>query len=290
MIRGDSMEQQVNAQRRIFTVDSFEYGVAFGQHHPWEGSDPRGIFGLHLEDRGSMIAMRSRYALDKNNRLSAFERHLSRLERQGVLSESTVLFGVVTDPFFPFEGKFDASMKFLELFTRYTPKALIVQTRSPLSVIAMPVFKSLGDRALVNVYLETTDDEVRKACTPHLPRCEERISLARTLHRFGVPVGIQIHPLFPTIGVEGKYGEMVALFQEISSYVKVSSWDEYTHGSSAMRARTRVAAVIEERFGAAWLSSTPKKELMDAIATHAPTLLATPRMLPSSSLERVVAA
>src|SRR5262249_31563161 len=104
-----------------YTVDSFANGIAFGQHKIEANQDPREYYALRLEDDTELVRLRSRYALDRKNPLAELERNLQRLSKQGVLRSATIYFGVTTDPFFPFEAKFDASMRFLELFKKYTP-------------------------------------------------------------------------------------------------------------------------------------------------------------------------
>ncbi len=181
----------------FYSVDSFANGIAFGQQKLPDGADRRDYFTLRLRDDTELIRLRSRYCLHKENPLYELELHLMRLSRQGILSRSVIYFGTTTDPFFPFEGKFDASMKFLELFKRYTPGQLIVQTRSPLLVIAMPVLKKLGQHVSVTLGVETNIDEVSRRYTPTLPRVSERLQCARALRRFGVEVTLQVAPVLP---------------------------------------------------------------------------------------------
>jgi DNA repair photolyase len=196
------MEKEQTASRQqgfsiTYTVDSFADGIAFGQHRLEEGQDPRDFYGLRLKDEADLVRLRSRYVLHRSNPLHELESHLMRLSRQGVLASSVIYLGVSTDPFFPFEGKFDGSMKFLELFQRYTPGLLIVQTRSPLIVIAMPVLKRLGARASVTIGLETPDEEAVRRYTPGFPRVADRLKTATALRRFGVEVSFQVSPVLP---------------------------------------------------------------------------------------------
>ena len=182
---------------RTYTVDSFSNGISFGQSKSEAGIDPRDAFGLHFEDEGDLSKLRSRYVLKKNNPLQELEKHLLRLSQRGTLAGSTIYFGTTTDPFLPFEGKFDASMRFLELFTKYRPGLLVVQTRSPLIVIAMPVLKRLGKHVSVTMGLETCDESAACRYTPAFPRVEERLKTCQALRHFGLEVGIQVSPLLP---------------------------------------------------------------------------------------------
>lgn len=190
-------EEQTYDKPVMYTVDSFSNGIAFGQHKLEEGQDPREVYSLRLRDDVEMIRLRSRYALHKERPLYELERHLMRLSRQGILRSAIIYFGTTTDPFFPFEGKFDASMKFLELFRRYTPGMLHVQTRSPLIVLALPVFKALGKHVSVTIGLESCLEDSVQRYTPGLPRVEERLKTAAALRKFGIEVMLQVHPVLP---------------------------------------------------------------------------------------------
>jgi DNA repair photolyase len=160
---------------------------------------------------GESPKLRSRYLLNRVNPLWELEKHLMRLSRQGVLGTSTIYFGTTTDPFFPFEGKFDASMKFLSLFERYAPGLLVVQTRSPLLVIAMPVLKKLQHRAAVTIAIETPMEEMVRRYTPGFTRVEERLRAATALRRFGIEVTLQVAPLLPY----GDWKRDAAAFAEV---------------------------------------------------------------------------
>lgn len=195
------MERENASQRqcavRTYTVDSYANGIAFGQHRAGAGQDMRQVYRLRLHDDTELIKLRSRYSLHSKQPLDELERHLMLLSQQGVLSSSLIFFGATADPFHPFDGKFDASMKFLELFLRYTPGMLCVQTRSPLVVLALPVFKTLGRHIHVTMGVETPSEAAVSRYTPSLPRVEERLRTAEALRRFGVPVSLQVYPLLP---------------------------------------------------------------------------------------------
>lgn len=180
-----------------YSVDSFSNGIAFGGHHLPASEDPRDHLGLQLDGDERGVKLRSRYLLHKDSPLYQLELQLKKLSKQGILGNAHIHFGVTTDPFHPFEGKFDASMRFLELFTKYTPGLLTVQTRSPLLVIALPVFKRLGNKAQVCFGIETHDENVVEDLTPSLPRVNERFKAIQAFKRFGISVAIQVDPVLP---------------------------------------------------------------------------------------------
>lgn len=191
---------QAEPQRIVCSVDAMDDGIMFGQLTLGHDQDLRDALHLRLPESEGFPKVRSRYELHRNNAsnpLWELERHLARLSNQGVLGRATIVFGVSSDPFFPFEGRFDVSMKFLQLFERYLPGLLVVQTRSPLVVIAMPVFRRLGSRVSVTMAIETNSEEAVRRYTPGLPRIEERYRALRALRNLGIEVNVQVSPLIP---------------------------------------------------------------------------------------------
>jgi len=226
-----------------FTVDSFANGIAFGQHKLEVDADPRDYYALRVADDSELVRVRSRYLLDKHSPLQRLEQHLMRLSRRGILRQSQIFFGVSTDPFLPFEGKFDASMRFLDLFQRYTPGMLVVQTRSPLIVIALPVFKRLGAHTAVTIPIETTDDAVVRRYTPGLPRIDERLKAASALRRFGVEVTIQVSPVLPYGDWKKDAEKFAVMINEHADYIHVRS---ITDGSERVERRLRSSALAQK--------------------------------------------
>ncbi|MBX7143818.1 MAG: hypothetical protein K1X79_05155 [Oligoflexia bacterium] len=225
-----------------YTVDSFANGIAFGQHKLPAGDDPRDYYSLRIEDDSELVRLRSRYALNKDNPFCELERHLMRLSNQGILSSSTIYFGMTTDPFLPFEGKFDASMKFLDLFKRYTPGLLVVQTRSPLVVIAMPILTKLGKHCCVTMGIETNLEESVRRYTPGLPRVEERLKTVAALRRFGVEVNIQVSPVLPYGEWKSDAGRFADVLAQHADGLYVRS---ITDGSERVERRLRLTGLAK---------------------------------------------
>jgi len=226
-----------------YTVDSFANGVAFGQHRLELGLDARDFYGLRLTDDNEVIRLRSRYILHKDSPFHKLERNLMRLSKQGILRQAQIYFGVTTDPFLPFEGKFDASMKFLDLFLKYTPGMLTVQTRSPLIVIAMPVLKRLGSHASVTIGIETSDEASVRRYTPGLPRIEERLKAVNALRRFGVEVNLQVSPLIPYGDWKGDAGHFADMLVKHADHIFVKP---LTDGSERVERKIRATPLARK--------------------------------------------
>lgn len=110
------------------------------------------------------------------------------------LSNTVIVLGSNSDPFLPFQGKFDTSLKIVEYLARLKPALLCIQTRSPLVVLTLPILKALGQHAAVNISLETRQEGQNSGSSLVLPRPSERIKAARILRKAGVPVLLQVAP------------------------------------------------------------------------------------------------
>lgn len=259
-----------------YTVDSFADGIAFGQHKLEKDDDPREFYDLKLSEEGEVSRLRSRYALHKNNPFWELERYLVRLSRQGLLGTSTIYFGTSTDPFHPFEGKFDASMKFLQLFERYTPGMLVVQTRSPLIVLTMPILKKLGKRAAVTIAIETPLEESVKKYTPHLPRVEERLRVANALRRLGVEVSLQVSPLLPYGDWKADADAFAEVLDTHGDYIHLASLSTDNEAEAKRRARSELAKKLAQERKFQWLRADAAQPLYDAIEKRCPDKLKAP--------------
>lgn len=182
----------------VFSVDAFADGITFERKFQRFNEDPRDAFSLHIPDDFIFQPLKSKYALRHHaSPITQLELQLRRLSEQGILARSMIFLGHEVDPFIPFEGRFDISMKFLELFERFTPGHLVVQTRSPLIVIGLPVLKRMGKRVSVTIGIESHLEESTLKYTPGLPRVEERLKAATALRRFGIEVTLQVAPILP---------------------------------------------------------------------------------------------
>ena len=268
--------ENLNPKDSVFTVDAFSNGIAFGQHAHEPGADPRDIYALRLQNDAEVIRLRSRYSLTREKPLHQLERYLMKLSSKGVLHSSHIYLGTSTDPFHPFEGKFDVSIKFLELFKRYTPGMLTVQTRSPLIVLALPVFAALGKHVAVTLGIETPDEVSVRRYTPGFPRVDERLKTAAALRRFGIEVTLQVGPVLPYGDWKEDAAGFAKILDEHSDYVYVAP---FTDGSDLAEKRVRnsvVAKRIADDRKFHWLRTDAANPLISEIEKIAPEKLKRP--------------
>lgn len=243
----------------ILVVDSYARGISIGR------IDPSGS-GLELEmdgERSTPMSLRSRYVNKQGEPLVDLERHLQRLSARGELRRATVVFGVTTDPFHPFDEKFATSMKFLEMFDRYVPGRLVIQTRSPLVVIGLPMLKKVRETTYVSIGIETPLEEVSRRYSPDLPTVEERWKTVRALRRFGLRVGVQVSPMLPYGDWRKDAGSFAEKLCAEGDFVSVQS---VIQASGVSRPTTPLARRLAADRQFFWLRQDTQTPLLDSIA------------------------
>ena len=276
-MNNQEVKEQERATVSAFTVDSFANGVAFGQHRAASGDDPRDIYYLRLQDEGEFVKLRSRYVLHHSSPFIELERHLMRLSQAGILGTSEIYFGTSSDPFLPFDGKFNASIKFLEIFQRYTPGMLHIQTRSPLVVIGMPVLKKLGKHVSVTIGLETNKEEVNARLCPGIPRVEERLKTATALRRFGIEVSLQVGPVLPYGDWKNDAGEFAQLLVENADYIHVRPLINGTIRNEKKVRSSLLGRALTAQRQFHWLRPDAATPLITEIEKRAPEKLLVPQ-------------
>jgi hypothetical protein len=257
----------------VLVVDSYARGISIGRV-----GDDQERFDLQIEGdlKHSPGLLRSRYVMQSKEPLADLERNLERLSVRGELRRTTVIFGVTTDPFHPFDEKFATSMKFLEIFERFAPGKLIIQTRSPLIVIGLPILKRVKETTTVAIGLETPDEDIRQRYSPNLPSVSERWKTVRALKRFGLKVGIQVAPLLPY----GDWRNDAEAFAE--DLAAEADWISVTSISQAAGA-SRPSGMIARQLAADrqffWLRADTHRPLVEAIQRIAPEKLFHPGFL-----------
>jgi hypothetical protein len=260
----------------IFTLDCFQNGIEFGRSKLQPGEDPRKHFSLNIPDFTKKLAPRSRHIPKGEQVFSELEKKLHLLYYHGQLENSCIYLGVQTDPFYPFEGKFDTSIKLLKLLEKYRPGKIVIQTRSPLIVIAIGSLKTLADRLTVNMVLETCLDNVSARYTPEFPLASERIKAITALNRFNIPVDIQVAPLLPY----GKIIEDAPRFADIlmryAEHIYIEPlFAEGYNDAGQKNISDLIAGAIANNHGTEWLRPDSSQYLLKALS-KVPDKLAAP--------------
>lgn len=277
------METLAKAGILGIAVDSYDDGVSFTKRSYRLGEDPRDYFPLRLPDDRQEPALSRRYATKEKSPLGELEQYLMKLSRRGVLRRTEVFLGSLSDPFHPFQGKFESSMKFLELFKRYTPGMLHVQTRSPLLVIGLPVLQALGNRVGVTMGIETHLSEAVRRYTPRLPQIEDRLKTVKTLRRFGIEVTLQVGPVLPYGDWRRDPASFAELLIENADYIHVSALSDGKKKTERKIKNSTIAKKLAQDRKFHWLRPDAATPLITAIEALAPEKLLVPKRQTLSS-------
>lgn len=154
-------------------------------------------FHLRLKETRDYLVPSGRYFLFREGYGDALEKKLARLQREGLLDDCVCYLGVTADPFLAFHKRFDVTMKCLELLEKFQPARLIIQTRSPMVISALPILRTFGSRAAVALVVETHLEQPIVRYTPGQPAIRDRWLAADGLRSQGVTVNVQVSPILP---------------------------------------------------------------------------------------------
>ncbi len=152
-----------------------------------------------------------------------------------------VMLSSVTDPYNPFEKKYELTRRLLQQLVNCQAYVSIL-TKSALVVRDIDLLKKLP-RCEVAFSFSTVDESVRKQVEPGTSSIEEKLSALKALHNAGLQTAVMAAPLLPGIS------DWKAIVQQTAPYV-----DEF-------------------RFDCLNMKGTFERRLMDFIDVHYPQLL-----------------
>jgi len=123
---------------------------------------------------------------------------LRAVGRRGKLRGKNVYMSTVTDPYQPIERKLHLTRACLAAMVDFPPRLLTVQTRSPLVVDDIDLFKQLLPKRIAVCMSITTDDEhVRRIFEPACAPIMARLKAIQKVREAGIPTQASIAPLLP---------------------------------------------------------------------------------------------
>lgn len=203
------------------------------------------------------------WVIAKSNLPQLLEKELRTLARSGRLTETTIFMSSATDPYQGYERKLQLSRRALELFERFRPRRVLLQTRSPLVERDLDVLAALGRHVLVSVTIETDDEAVRRTFTPTSASVARRFAAIRRLRDAGIPNQIAIAPMLPNC-IE----RFAGLVSEFADRVVV---DTYFEGDGSKGRRSRALGMVElyRRLGYdGWFEPGAEKNLLRALSAR----------------------
>jgi len=160
--------------------------------------------------------------------------------RRGKLRGKNVYMSTVTDPYQPIERQLGLTRGCLEAMLEFPPRLLVVQTRSPLVVRDLDLFKQMAPgRVAVCMSITTDDEAVRRVFEPTCAPLEARLKAIRTIREAGIPTQASIAPLLPC-----NAERLAALLAPAVDWVVVSSFRD--DGGFGAKTRTWAAELYRQ--------------------------------------------
>lgn len=122
--------------------------------------------------------------------------------RRKPLTNKTIYMSSVTDPYQPIERELELTRRLLKELLAYHQPRLVVQTRSPISVRDIDLFKQFNN-IQVNMTITTDSENVRKVFEPLCPSNAVRLEAIKTIQDAGISTCITMTPLLPLEDPEG---------------------------------------------------------------------------------------
>ncbi len=200
------------------------------------------------------------WVVAKTNLPVLLERELRKLESAGKLRDATIFMSSATDPYQGYERTLRLTRRALELFVRFRPRRILLQTRSPLIERDRELLGELGANLVVSLTIETDDETVRRALTPTSAAIARRFTTVRRLRAAGIFTQIAIAPMMPNHAER-----FAALVAEAANRVIV---DTYFAGDGAHGRRSRALGIGElyRRLGyEGWFAPGAESALLAAL-------------------------
>jgi DNA repair photolyase len=200
------------------------------------------------------------WVIAKANLPEQLEKELKTLAVSRKLDQTTIFMSSATDPYQGLERRLGLSRAALEIFVRFPPRRILLQTRSPLIECDIDVIRELGTRVIASLTIETDDDNVRRALTPTSPSIARRLTMARRLRQAGIFTQIAIAPMMPN-----HPERFAAIIDEVADRVIVDTYFE-GDGSKGRRSRALKIGELYERLGyEGWFQPGAERPLLDAM-------------------------
>ncbi len=176
-------------------------------------------FHLRTKETREFLLPSGKYFAFKEQYAQHLEKRLSQLHEDGSLQNSVFYVGTITDPFSMFHKKFDVTMTCLQLLEHYRPGLVVLQTRSPMAISALPMLKVLGERAVVVMPIESHLEASIARYTPGQPKIADRLLAANGLRLQGIKVNLAVSPVLPYGDLHRESWEFAELLERHADYI-----------------------------------------------------------------------
>ena len=195
---------------------------------------------------------------------------------KGRLGEVVFVLGFRSDAFSVYKEKFENTKKILDLFAKYKPGKLIIQTFSHLCVLSLSELLKLKDILTLNVCIETCDDEILSKFSPSNSSFMDRLKACSAMKTFGFDVEIQIAPLLPYSGGEDTANAFATKVARSANRVFIKSYAEINKNEKNNNQMPLAVKLATEGFGEWLRDENVEQELIEAITNQDSSLLERP--------------
>ena len=131
----------------------------------------------------------------KGNALELLEKELRSKRNRGIIG-----MGSMSDPYNPYENKYQLTKKSLELMERFKYGVFII-TKSNLVLRDKDILKRVDKnaKAVVGITITCSDDVLSKVIEPKVSSSSERFKSISELNEAGIDTGILLMPILPFI-------------------------------------------------------------------------------------------
>lgn len=236
-----------------YTINPY-IGCVFGCSYCYVRALP--VAKFHEGEWGSYVDV-------KKNRDDALDHELMLARRRG---DVNIFMSSSTDPYQPMEARYRIARSVIDALLRHPENLdfLFIQTRSPLVADDTDRIRSLGDKSIVSMTIETDLEEVRRRFSPAAPPLHLRLRALEQLRRAGVRTQVAVAPALP---FSDQFGRLIA---EVAQDVVID--DLFTgDGANGRRSRSfRLESKYTKEERHQWWDGEPLMTAYDKIAQHLP--------------------
>jgi DNA repair photolyase len=153
---------------------------------------------------------------------------------RGRLDQASIFCSSATDPYTPLERRLGLTRGCLEVMVEHPPRALLLQTRSPLVARDADLLSQLP-RLWVSMTVCTDDERVRRALEPNAPGTKTRLEALGRLRAGGIRTQVAVSPLLPC-----DPARLAGLLDPVADRIVV---DDFFQGDGAGGRRSRAALI-----------------------------------------------
>lgn len=162
-------------------------GCAFGCEYCYVRQMPISLF--HEGDWGEWVDI-------KDNAIDLLENEIINARKKE--EKVSIFMSSSTDPYQPVEHKLELTRNILKILSLNQPDELFIQTRSPMVVRDIDIFKNFTCKILVSITIETDSDQIRKEFSPSAPPINARLNAVKKLKESSISVQVAVAPILPS--------------------------------------------------------------------------------------------